>query len=79
MSVTRSMRWAALMLLGLAAGLFLAVAAAQSATPHSSPGQIAADDVSKGGRIVQDNWAVLAATTYQGTGVLLRYSTRPSL
>jgi hypothetical protein len=34
MSVTRSMRGAALMLLGLPAGLWLAVAAAHLVTPH---------------------------------------------
>ena len=61
MSVTMSMRCAALMLLVLATGLLLAVTAAQTATHHSGPGPIPAADGAKGGRLIQDNIAVLTA------------------
>jgi hypothetical protein len=63
---------AAIAATGLTAGLAITAGT-------GSPGQIAADDVSKGGRVIPDNWAVLEAATYQGTGVRLRYSTLPSL
>ena len=56
MSVTRSMRRAALMLLGLAAGLWLAVAAAHLVTPHPGPGPAPAAD--KGGMVIQGNIGV---------------------
>ena len=56
MSVTRSMRRAALMLLGLAAGLWLAVAAAHLVTPHPGPGPVPAAD--KGGMVIQGNIGV---------------------
>jgi len=61
MSVTMSMRRAALMLLVLAAGLLLAVAAVQIGTPHSGQGPIPAAD-SKGGHNYSDNIAVIQAS-----------------
>jgi hypothetical protein len=57
MSVTRSMRGAALMLLGLAAGLWLAVAAAHLVTPHPGPGPVPAAD-GEGGVVIQHNIGV---------------------
>ena len=61
MSVTMSMRRAALMILVLAAGLLLAIASAQIATPHSGQGTIPAAD-GKGGHIYSDNFAVIQAS-----------------
>ncbi len=61
MSVTMSMRRAALMLLVLAAGLLLAVAAVQIATPHSGQGPTPAA-ASKGGHSYSDNIAVIQAS-----------------
>ena len=57
MSVTMSMRRAALMLLLLAAGLLLAVAAMQIATPHSGQGPTPAAD--KGGTYSSNMIAVI--------------------
>jgi len=51
------MRRAALMLLGLATGLLLAVAAAHLVTPHPGPGPVPAAD--KGGMVIQHNIGVV--------------------
>jgi hypothetical protein len=61
MSLTMSMRRAALMLLVPAAGLLLAVAAVQIVTPHSGQGPPPAAD-SKGGHIYSDSIAVIQAS-----------------
>ena len=58
MSVTMSVRRAALMLLVLAAGLLLAVAAVQIATPHSGHGPTPAAD-GKGGTYYSNMIAVI--------------------
>jgi hypothetical protein len=58
MNVTRGMRRAALMLLGLATGLMLAVVAAHIVTPHSSPEPVPAADGAKGGVVIQHNIGV---------------------
>ena len=57
MSVTRSMRRAALMLLGLVTVLLLALVAAHLVTPHPGAGPVPAAD-GKGGMVIQHNIGV---------------------
>jgi hypothetical protein len=61
MSVAMSMRRAALMLLVLAVGLLLAVAAMQIATPHSGQGPTPAANGPGGGSYYANSVAVIQA------------------
>jgi hypothetical protein len=61
MSATMFMRRAALVLLALATGLLLAVAAAQIAAPNSGPGPIPAANAPGGGSYYSNNIAVTQA------------------